>query len=239
MKLYKIIKKEYYDRALNYGDLCFQSPEYASNCNNINKDENEKDSSVVVYNEQLEDTKIICSKSKVCFSYCFTTDYDKYLTKYELKFDEVILEFDFYDILDFFRSLDLACVVFGDIIHSEDFSFDDNGLCNLSILSNRFMDKYEIDCLLRTFIKRQSFKEECEFRFTCLPYDTDYLMYYHPSTNMLFGIYDEKRYSLSDRNFFIKLQPLKLVADSRLYVNYSVQKLFKRAVIVKEIKNDY
>lgn len=236
MKLYKIIKKEYYDRALSYGDLCFQSPEYASNCSNINKDEDEKNSSVIVYNEQFEDTKISYSKLKVCFSYCFTTDYDKYITKYGLKPDEVVLEFDFYDILDFFRSLDLACVVFGDIIYSEDFSFDDNGLCNLSILSNRFMHKYEIDCLLRTFIKNQSFKEECEFRFTCLPFDTDYLMYYHPSTNMLFGIFDEKRYSLSNRNFLVKLQPLKVVADSRLYINHSVQNLFKRAIIVKEFK---
>ena len=236
MKLYKIIKREYYDRALKYGDLCFQSPEYASNCSNINKDENEKDSSVVVYNGQLEDTKISCSKSKVCFSYCFTTDYDKYITKYGLKPDEVVLEFDFYDILDFFRSLDLSCVVFGDIIYSEDFSFDKHGLVNLSILSNRFMNKYEIDCLLSTFIKDSVFKDEYEFRFTCLPFDTDYLMYYHPSTNMLFGISDKTRYSLSDRNFFIKLQPLKVVADSRLYINHSVQNLFKRAIIVKEFK---
>ncbi|MCR5107639.1 MAG: hypothetical protein K6B28_05695 [Lachnospiraceae bacterium] len=48
MRLYKIMKDEYYLKALKYGDLCFASPYYASRNDSYNADRNEKDTSIVL-----------------------------------------------------------------------------------------------------------------------------------------------------------------------------------------------
>lgn len=244
MFLYKVMPRVYYERAIKFGDICFQATEYANTCTSVNKDENENKAKVEVHIKEeilknlsvcYPETEFHCFKGKIAFSYCFTTDIKSYIEKNNLDLNnEVVLRFDLKDVVDFFRSLDLLCFIHGNIVYDKNYEFTTSRILNdLEVISYSFLEDYEYLSCLKTFIKSKEYKDECEYRFTCLPIATERLMYYSSKDSLLLGIFDEGRYCLSDdTTLFIKIIPLFVVGSKRVYINRNVQDLFEKAEIL-------
>lgn len=224
MRLYKIMKDEYYLKALKFGDLCFASPHYASSNDSYNADRNEKDTSIILCEGIDGKTRYKESISRPSFSYCFTMNKDMYLGKYDLRNDEVVLGFELDDILDFFESLAIYIVAYGKVAYGS----DEPDITIKEVLKGK-RDDDEQFCK-QAFIKDKDFELECEYRFVCIPRTVEYLMYYNPDTNTQYGYGGECRYC--NGNLYIKLSPLVRIDGKPKYISDSVVELFKKAEVI-------
>lgn len=213
--LYKVMKKKFYERALQFGDLYFQSTFHLDKCTSYNKDVNENKTEVIEH-FNVDDFPVEYSSGIYCFSYCFTMDINKYLAKYQLANDYVILRFSFEDVVNFFNSLALRNLAYGKISYQ-------SGEPILAYKDSSNLTNIEKSCIMQHFIKSKNYELESEFRFVCLPLYRDYMMYYSPLNDILIGISDEQHYTYKD--LFVRLVPLLevnggIILIKKGYTNY-------------------
>lgn len=234
--LYKVMKKCYYDIALNYGDLSFiytLEPSVGTS-NNIDLQENIS-SCVVCQREYIDkDGDSLKMKQEIAYSkmcYCFTMNIHEYLSRNPLSNDDVVLRFNFEDVLKFFRLLPIKDLTHGKISYTDDTGDLHYEVCKLSKEKRGTSEETVVTNL---FKKRIEFMQENEYRFICSPMTHVYTILYSLDLKMEMSIL-HKSYPVygSDSGYLIKFLPtIRRVHDDNITVSDMVRELFSSAKVL-------
>lgn len=166
--LYKIMKKEYYEKALKDGILLFQDPRYA----HLGNDKYER-SNRVIYNAITSSGGDATIGYEVpSFSYCFSTK-ERFR---EVAQDEVLLKFNLQDLVHNFMDLGFY-FMYGNVFYflgkGKNESIEIDSLytrCGIKEENKKYsaLKKPQPEfkyCLLRQFFKGESVSNEAEYRF--------------------------------------------------------------------------
>ncbi len=133
--------------------------------------------------------------------------------------------FELDDILNFFENLAIYIVAHGKVAYGS----DEPDIKVKEIIKGK-RDYDEQACKQAFTIKDKDFELECEYRFVCIPYAAEYLMYYNSDTNTQYGYERECRYC--NGNLYIKLSPLVTINEKKKYISDDVIELFKKAEVI-------
>lgn len=243
--LYKVMKVEYFLKALRFGDIAFMSGKYSKTGSNVNVDVGEAESKAKKEEAKFVETKGTKEVAFTRFMYCFTTQIDLYVSHYTLKSDEIVLRFRFEDVIDFFNSIDIYQYFHGRVCYNgklnhishvyvqerqpQDIHISETG--ETVEYTNYKIEGLELESIENQFKKSRDFIMEQEYRFVCIPHYTYDVRYISVDNGVLYEWGTAERFNFDkSKGMLVKFVPQ---SNNRFKpLSFKVMELFCKAELV-------